>query len=403
MTIDDSLYRSLFDAVPDIILQIDKEGRIRLANSRFKDILGLEPSSDNRFKDLLSGLHAESFDIMLAGAAQGTTLPEIEVEVVGASGRIFPMMLDLRKTGEDGPTFLLRLRDLREIKGLEQEYRNLFESIADAVFIGDPDSGDIFQVNRRACDLTGYGHGDLVSGDYDLVHEVSWETVRQEIEEAGGEGISGREMALLRKDGSKLFVETHIRIFSRGDDSIFIESAIDISARKALETRMQGLRNEWDGFIRHELRSPLTPILAFSQILMDDYTEVKSNVKVMKYLDAIYQGGKRLERLLDLTREVSQYENGDIVLHRLNLDVIQTIRGAIQDAALGVGEEDVQARTRFLGAETFADGELVISHDPQKIQRALSNLVKNALEHDSGEVTIRLEDLGESIEISVHN
>jgi PAS domain S-box-containing protein len=198
------------------------------------------------------------------------------------------MMLDVRETVGDSSSFLLRLRDLREIKGLEQEYRNLFESIADAVFIGDPESGEIFQVNRRACDLTGYGHGELVSGGFDFVHDVPWDTVRQEIDEAGGEALSGREMTLLGNDGRKLFVETHIRILARGDDSIFIESAIDISERKALEQRMQELRNEWDAFIRHELRSPLTPILAFSQILIEDYAEVQENPKMMKYLDAIY-------------------------------------------------------------------------------------------------------------------
>ena len=71
---------------------------------------------------------------------------------------------------------------------------------------------------------------------------------------------------------------------------------------------MQELRTEWDSFMWHELRSPLTPILAFSQLLLEDYEEVKGNPKIVRYLDSIYQGGKRLERLLDLTREVQKYE-----------------------------------------------------------------------------------------------
>ena len=405
MLTNESLYRSLFDAVPDVILQIDAQGCIHVVNSRFAEVLGKAPSADERFQDLLPEAHRASFDVMLAGAAEGTNMPEVEVEVVHAQGKVLPMMLDVSQTVGDGATFLLRLRDLREIKGLEQEYRNLFESIADAVFIGDPDSGEIFQVNRRACDLTGYGHGELVSGGYDFVHDVSWETVRQELDEAGGDALSGREMILRKCDGSALAVETHIRIFSRGEDQIFIESAIDISERKALEKRMQDLREEWDAFIRHELRSPLTPILAFSQILIEDYAEVQTNEKVMRYLDAIYQGGKRLERLLDLTREVSQYENGEIVLNRFTVDVIQTVKDAIQDAVLGVGEEDVsaQGRAKFVWAEGNELAELVLSHDPQKLQRAVSNLVKNALEHDSGDVTIRFSNLESSIQIAVHN
>ncbi|MGA1199299.1 MAG: PAS domain-containing protein [Candidatus Latescibacterota bacterium] len=242
MPFSESLYRSLFDAVPDVILQIDMDGVIQIANSRFVEIFGFAPDPRGRFQDMLPHIHQASFEVMLSGAAEGTTMPEVEVEVVGG-GRSLPMMLDVQKTVGNEPSFLLRLRDLREIKGLEQEYRNLFESIADAVFIGDPDSGELFQVNRRACDLTGYAHGELVSGGYDFVHDVSWDTVREELEAVGGEALSGREMVLLGREGRQIPVETHIRIFSRGEDHIFIESAIDISERKALEKRMQDLRD----------------------------------------------------------------------------------------------------------------------------------------------------------------
>ena len=51
------------------------------------------------------------------------------------------------------------MRDLREIRVLEKEHRNLFESIADAVFIGDPDTGRILQANSQAAELTGYPLG----------------------------------------------------------------------------------------------------------------------------------------------------------------------------------------------------------------------------------------------------
>lgn len=405
MPVDDFLYRSLFDAVPDVILQIDENGIIQVANSRFTDIFGRVPNPDERFQDLLPDAYRASFEVMLAGALEGTSMPEVEVEVQRGSGRSLPMMLDLRQTVGSDASFLLRLRDLREIKGLEQEYRNLFESIADAVFIGDPDSGEIFQVNRRACDLTGYGHGELVSGGYDFVHDVSWDTVRKEIDQAGGSALSGREMTLLGRDGLEVPVETHIRVFSRGEDRVFIESAIDISSRKALEKRMQDLRDEWDAFIRHELRSPLTPILAFSQILIEDYAEVQHNEKVMKYLDAIWQGGKRLERLLDLTREVSQYENGEIVLHQFDVDVVRTVKDSIKDAVLGVGGESVDSehRAKFTWEKANGQTEFAMVHDPQKIQRAISNLVKNALEHDDGEVNIHFEEVGDSVCISVHN
>ena len=79
--------------------------------------------------------------------------------------------------------------------------------------------------------------------------------------------------------------EIYFRIVPRGEDRLYIESAIDISERKALEHRMGELRSEWDAFIRHELRSPLTPILAFSQILIEDFDVVKQDETILKYMN----------------------------------------------------------------------------------------------------------------------
>ncbi len=222
----------------------------------------------------------------------------------------------------------------------------------------------------------------------------------------GTGGVSGRETSLRTKEGGEVSVEVHLRIVSRGEDWLYIESAIDISVRKALEARMRDLRNEWDAFIRHELRSPLTPILAFAQILMEDFPEVQRIPKVPQYLNSIWQGGKRLERLLDLTREVQQYEQGEIPLQCVQADLYRTLQDAIQDAALGVGEAEATGvdRVRLISHSEGGDlPELLLWHDSQKLQRALANLVKNALEHDPGEVTVRVVDRPEDVRVSVHN
>ena len=406
----EQFYRYLFDAAPDVMMVIDRKGTIQVVNSRFQDLLGYVPSEaeGKPFQTLLSEANRMGLEVMLMGVADGTHLPEGEVNVLSQAGRPIPMMLDIRQIeeGEGTDHLLLRLRDLREIKVLEQEYRNLFESISDAVFIGDPETGQVYQVNRQVRELTGFGHGELVGGDYDKVHSDSWEAVREAIDDAGGEELSGRETVLKTRAGEAVPVEVYLRIVPRGEDQIYIESAIDISKRKALETRMQNLRSEWESFIRHELRSPLTPILAFSQILLEDYPDVQKIPKMVQYLDAIWQGGKRLERLLDLTREVSQYEQGEIPLQLEQGNLYETLQDAIEDAVLGVEAEDevAQKRVELIPHAGAGDGpSIVFPHDHQKMQRALANMVKNALEHDPGRVTVRVANLGAEVGVSVHN
>ena len=121
---------------------IDRDGRIEVANLRCADVLSIPP--DDLHNQPVSGLLAPTsqsdFAVLLTGMSQGTNMPEVEVAVLGGDGREHPMMLDIRQIEDSDDALLVRLRDLREIKALEQEYRGLFESIADAVFIGDSET-----------------------------------------------------------------------------------------------------------------------------------------------------------------------------------------------------------------------------------------------------------------------
>ena len=317
------LYRQLFDASPDLLLTIDHAGRVGVANARVEDLLGYsaEALGERAVSELLNRDSHSDFEVVLRGVREGTTMPEVEVGVLSVDGRRVPMMLEVRSIEDVDSEFLVRLRDLREIRALEKEYRNLFESIADAVFIGDPETGQILQANRQAAELTGYSLGELIGQDFDKVHSLSWETVLQDLSSAAEQALAGIEIDLIGKDAVCVPVEMHIGIVARDDDQFYIETLINISKRRELEQHMRGLRAEWDSFMRHELRSPLTPILAFSQMLMEDFPDIQADARVVKYLDSILQGGKRLERLLDTTREVQQYERGEIPMHAMAGDV----------------------------------------------------------------------------------
>jgi len=402
----EEVYQHLFDSAPDVMLMIDRSGEIQVANLRCQDLLGYAygDMQGRSISALISNDGFSDFEVMLTGVHDVTPMPEIEVEVRTRKGGSVPMMLDVREIDSEGPVhFLVRMRDLTEIKVLEQQYRDLFESIGDAVFIVEPDSGQIFRANHQACQLTGYSQGELMGMAYDRVHSDHWDVVREEILKSGQEELSGRDTVLRTREGGEVPVEIHLRQVSQGEDAIYVETVIDITDRKALENRMKDLRAEWDSFIRHELRNPLTPIMAFSQILMEDYPEVRRSPKVLQYLDAIWQGGKRLERLLDLTWEVQSYEQGQVVLHQEMCNFYISVRGAIKDAALGTGEDEGEDRVVLNLPDASEGAVLEVFHDPQKMQRSLTNLVKNALEHDPGKVTVSVEAGDSGVEVSVQN
>ena len=69
----ESFYRHLFDAAPDVLMMIDREGRVRVANSRCRDVLG-HPSEevvDGPFLELLAEWNRSDFEVMLTGILEG--------------------------------------------------------------------------------------------------------------------------------------------------------------------------------------------------------------------------------------------------------------------------------------------------------------------------------------------
>ena len=118
------------------------------------------------------------------------------------------------------------------------------------------------------------------------MHSLTWEMVREDLSSSDEQTLAGIEIELVGWDEQRVPVEMHIGIVARDEDQFYIETLINISKRLELETHMSEMREEWDSFMRHELRGPLTPVLAFLQMLLEDFPDIQDDERVVKYLDS---------------------------------------------------------------------------------------------------------------------
>ena len=82
-------YRYLFDSAPDVMMMIDVDGQILVANSRFEEVLGRVPAevAGQPFESLLPAENRSGFSVMMTGVRDGTALPEAEVGILSRSDR----------------------------------------------------------------------------------------------------------------------------------------------------------------------------------------------------------------------------------------------------------------------------------------------------------------------------
>jgi signal transduction histidine kinase len=144
-------------------------------------------------------------------------------------------------------------------------------------------------------------------------------------------------------------------------------------------------RRELTAAISHDLRTPLASVRAMVEALDDEVIEEPAEVK--RYYATIRREVERLNRMIDDLFELAQIDAGALRLNTRPV-ALQEIAAEVFDAMQAPARRDgidLSLQVRGTPAEIRVDGA--------RIERAIANLVRNALEHtrDGGGVEIAIE------------
>lgn len=165
---------------------------------------------------------------------------------------------------------------------------------------------------------------------------------------------------------------------------------------KALQ-RLDVLRKELIANVSHELRSPLSLIIGYGEMVRDiswrDENERNDN------LNLIIAEAKRLSGIVDDILDYSQLQAGFMSLNRIPCNLYEVVRSEV-DIARKI------ARTYEIDVAFESDSTQVdVLLDVKKMSRVLSNLINNAINHtkDGATVTVNLTERADEIVLSVVN
>jgi signal transduction histidine kinase len=146
--------------------------------------------------------------------------------------------------------------------------------------------------------------------------------------------------------------------------------------------------------ISHELRTPMTSIRAFSEILMAS-DRMKAEERT-RYSRIIHDESRRLTRLLDDLLDLSVLENGKVTLRLETLTLSEVIDRAV-DATESQGTAPAMRIFRERGLE-----EVPITTDPDRLAQVFINLISNAQKYcaaDPPELRIRVSAAGDVVTV----
>ena len=193
--------------------------------------------------------------------------------------------------------------------------------------------------------------------------------------------------AMLQLDGE--YVQLIANPVSRDDRVV---GAVLLLVNETEKVERENLRREFSANVSHELKTPLTSISGFAEIIQDGIVQGED---VQKFAGRIYREAQRLIQLVEDTIKISQLDEGENPYEWEKVDayaVVKNVCGNLRDIA---AKKNVHL---------FIDGEKLNFCTVRPIlEEVIYNLCDNGIKYnrEDGTVSIHLQELKDSVEIRV--
>jgi two-component system NtrC family sensor kinase len=309
LSLQQAYFQQLFGNSPEAIVLLDNTDRVVQVNKGFETLFGYRDKEvKGRFinelvipEDRIEEASALSQAALNNKARRKDTVRKrkdgslVDVDTFG-----YPIRFGNKTVG-----VYAIYSDITERKRMEEtlgesreELRKMFESVTDGIAVIDL-NGVITEVNQRTVEMHGFGSKDELLGKsaLELVAPRDHERVAANMREAlkGGQ-IRGVEYTLLKADGSEFPGELSTSALKDASGNLVghITIAKNITERKRMEEQLMltdrlASVGELASGIAHELNNPLTSVIGFSQLLMEE--NIPDNLK--EDLGTIYSEAQR--------------------------------------------------------------------------------------------------------------
>ena len=196
----------------------------------------------------------------------------------------------------------------------------------------------------------------------------------------GGSSVSVEDLIAVADEAAQI-LEYSNRLEAKSE-----EQERTARALQAANDKLTALSIQKDAFlsqISHELRTPMTSIRSFSDILRDGATHAADQ---SRYAGIIHDEAVRLTRLLDDLLDLSVLENGQVVLREQPGHLSELLDRSVAAAGL---HDDVLAVVRDRAAE-----DIPLRADLDRLAQVFINLISNARKYCDAphpELTIKVQ------------
>lgn len=267
--------------------------------------------------------------------------------------------------------------DIELLKKQLNWYKAFFDNATDAVFIVQPETWHILEVNDYAAQLLSMDKSELMGSSLPQFRRIF------KLLKKSNSPIVLSEISLETPDGGSLMVEVSARFVEYESQKLIHAIARDVSEQHALTDKMVQadklvLLGQLSAGVAHEIRNPLAAVNLNLQVLQRKFE--KSDA-LYPYVETAMQGVERITRIVEVTLNFSRPALPDIKGVNLN----DSISSSLELVKANLKRKEIKVDIDF-------DDDLpTVPADAKQLQQVFINLITNAADaiKDIGVITLK--------------
>lgn len=243
-------------------------------------------------------------------------------------------------------------------------YKSFFDNATDAVFIVQPETWSVLDVNDFAANLLGITREQLLGSNLPQFRRIF------KLLKKTNSPVVLSELSLETPTNDNLMVEVSAR-FVQYDDQILIQAiARDVSEQHALTDKLVQadklvLLGQLSAGVAHEIRNPLAAVNLNLQILN---RKIPADQAEHNYVNTALQGVERISRIVEVTLNFSRPAMPDIKAMNIN----SLIPTTLDLVASVIKRKEIKVDLKLSEELPF------VQADSKQMQQVFINLITNA-------------------------
>lgn len=281
----------------------------------------------------------------------------------------------------------------QELEDIRNSYQKLVSSNIIGMVIGDGE-GNIYDINDAMLQMVGYDKADFIEQGVnwiDITPPEYREHKRRAMQQIVEDGFAGPfEKEVVHRDGRRIPIMLSGVLIDE-DTHKCLCLVVDMTVQKELQQR----KDEFVSIASHELKTPLTTIKGYTQLLGNALQ--KRAEENNRYVDMLNNQLDKLNDLINELLDISRIQSGKLSINKTEFSLTELVKEVVGEAQLFTSQHQIKL--------SVPRKDVIIEADRFRISQVMMNFLTNAIRYspNAEQINVQVSMVAEGVRVAVQD